>query len=156
MSQQREVRSMRLCVWRVLVLAGVLALGGCGTVGDVVSRVGAGIAQGVPNPITQVDIYRVRNTYAASLEAAAAWRTYCYARPYAVLIRDPIARPICQDRRSVIRRLQDARPRVASAVRIADDFVTRNPTLDASTALRTAWDAIAWMQGMIPQAQGVR
>lgn len=127
----------------VVISLGVL-LGGCPvTTGN--------IFQSVQNPITNVDIYRVKNTYAATLQLAKDWRAYCYARPYSVLIADPVAKPICKDRRKVVREIQKYQPIAGIAVRRADQFVRDNPTVNAAGAIGLAWDAVTDFQRVVPK-----
>ena len=77
----------------------------------------------VTNPVTNLDIWRVKNTYAATLQLAASWRSFCYARPYATLMTDPVAKPVCQNRRNTVRQIQKYQPLAGTAVRKADEFV---------------------------------
>lgn len=126
----------------------LLALGfaGCASVGNVVSAVTTTIT----NPVNEVDIYRAKNVYAGTLELAVEWRTYCWSKPYAALMADPIAAPICQDRRATVRKVQAARPKVAAAIRTAENFVRDNPTVNAGSAVLAMWTAVNDFKSMIP------
>lgn len=102
------------------------------------------------NPVGPVDIYRVKNVYAASLQLAVDWRDYCYSKPYAVLMAEPAAKLVCQSRRSVVRRIQATQPKAASAVRDAERFVLQNPTLNAASVISAAWDAVNNFKNAVP------
>ena len=127
---------------RPLLLVAALALGACQTTNPFVS---------VANPVTSVDIWRVKNTYAATLQLAKEWRAYCYARPYSVLMTDPVAKPACQKRRNTVRQIQKYQPIAGTAVRKADEFVRNNPTVNAAGALGIAWDAVTDFQKVVPK-----
>lgn len=105
----------------------------------------------VTNPVTNLDIWRVKNTYAATLQLAASWRTFCYARPYAMLMTDPVAKPVCQNRRNTVRQIQKYQPLAGTAVRKADEFVRNNPTVNAAGAIGLAWDAVTEFQKVVPR-----
>lgn len=105
----------------------------------------------IVNPITNVDIWRVKNTYAATLQLAKDWRSYCWSKPYASLLADPIAKPVCKDRRNVVRQIQKYQPIAGAAVRRADQFVRNNPTINAAGAIGLAWDAVTDFQRVVPK-----
>ena len=104
----------------------------------------------ITNPVDAVDIYRIKNAYAATLQLAVDWRAYCYSRPYAALMADPTARPICQNRRGTVRLIQANQPKAASAIVSAQIFVRDNPTLNASTFITAAWNAVTNFKAAIP------
>ena len=118
------------------VMLATLALAGCA--GGIVSTVTSSIT----NPVNQVDIYRAKNVYAATLELAVGYRNYCWARSYAALMADPIARPVCRGRRAVVRTMQSADTRAFAALDAADKFVRNNPTLNAASLIGAAWTAV--------------
>lgn len=131
------------------VLLLVLTLSACGPgtkLGELISTATTTIT----NPVDAVDIYRAKNVYAASLDLAVAWRNYCWSKPYAVLIADPVARPICQNRRSVVRSIQVAQPKAASALSDAQIFVLNHPTLNATDVITAAWAAVTNFKNAIP------
>ena len=130
---------------RPLLLAAALALGACTTTGI------PGITSPpIVNPITSVDMFRVKNVYAATLELAKKYRAYCYEKPYAEILADPIRKPVCKDRRTVIRNIQKYQPIAGTAVRKADDFVKNNPTISAAGVIGLAWDAVVDFQKAVP------
>ncbi len=104
----------------------------------------------IDNPVGEVDIYRVKNTYAAALELAAEYRRYCWSQPYAVLMTDPIARPLCERRRPIVRAIQKAQFKASAAVITASNFVRDNPTINAASAISAAWKAVTDFQSAIP------
>ena len=82
------MRMLRSIVSAAVVLSLGVVLGGCpATTGN--------IFQSVPNPITNVDIYRVKNVYAATLELSVKWRAYCYEVSYAQILSERVRRPVC-------------------------------------------------------------
>lgn len=111
---------------RVFVACLALVLAGCAT---------------IQNPLGPADIYRTRTLYAATLELANGYREFCYARPYAVLMRDPIARPVCQKRRAVVRALQSADDKAFASIQTAEKFIVSNPELGVKS-LDDAWTAV--------------
>ena len=128
------------------VLAVSFALSGCAQLGQIVSTATTTIT----NPVNAVDIYRVKNVYAATLQAAEDWRVFCWAKPYAAILADPVAKPICQHRRPWLRAIQAAQVKASSAVTSATAFVQNYPTLDASTAIAAAWAAVNDFKNAVP------
>ncbi len=133
----------------LLVSILALALAGCAQLSQIGGFISTATTT-ITNPITSVDIYRVKNVYAATLQLVVDYRKYCWDRPYAILIADPIAKPVCQNRRAVIRTAQAAQLKAGSAVRSADNFVTNNPTLSAATVVSAAWAAVTDFQNAVP------
>ena len=129
-------------ILRPLLLVAALALGACQTTNPFAT---------VTNPVTNLDIWRVKNTYAATLQLATSWRTFCYARPYATLMADPVAKPVCQNRRNTVRQIQKYQPLAGTAVRKADAFVSANPTVNAASLIGPAWDAVVAFQAVVPK-----
>ena len=116
-----------------------LLVAGCATTG------------GVQNPLTSVDMYRVKNTYAATLELVVAWRNYCWSKSYAAIIADPVAKPVCENRRARLRTIQSAQAKAGSAVRYADNFIKANPTINIASVIGPAWDAVSLFQSVVPR-----
>lgn len=141
---------MRILVLPLMLLA--LALGGCAGV-EKVGQIAAAITTNVTNPVSTTDVYRAKNVYAATLQLAADWRRYCWARPYAELMADPVAKPVCERRRAVLRKIQEVRPKVAVALRRAETFVRENPTLNAGTVLVAVWSALDEFKATVPAAR---
>lgn len=131
----------------VIILA--LALSGCaGTkLGDLISTATTTIT----NPVNAVDIYRVKNVYAASLQAAEDWRVFCWSKPYSAILADPVAKPICQNRRPWLRAIRVAQVKASSTIASATAFVQNYPTLDASTAIAAAWAAVTDFKNAVPK-----
>lgn len=126
----------------MMVVASLMLVGACAT--------GPNVFQSIPNPITNVDIYRVKNTYAATLQLAKEWRAYCYSKAYGAIMADPVAKPVCQQRRQTVRQIQKYQPLAGAAVRRADEFVKNNPTVNAAGAIGLAWDAVTDFQKVVP------
>lgn len=136
----------------ILVVAFALSLIGCaslpGPVGDVL-RIATTT---IENPVDEVDIYRVKNTYAAALELADEYRRYCWSMSYARLMVDPVGKKICQSRRGVVRAFQSAQVKARSALNAAEKFVAENPTISAASVVRSAWDAVSDFRRAVPGA----
>lgn len=140
----------------LLILPLILALSGCAGLTNLLDSAGTSILKGgssltasIVNPATSITIYQVKSVYATALEIANSYRTYCYARPYKVLMTDSIAGPACKNRRLIIIKLQAADDRAAAAIQKADAFVRANPTISAVSVIREAWAAVTNFQGVI-------
>jgi hypothetical protein len=124
----------------VLVFALALSLGGCaGTPAGDALRVATST---ITNPVKEVNIYQVKTGYAAVLEVVAGYRDYCWSKPFAALMADPIAKPVCEHRRSVMRAAQKADDRAHDAIVRAETFIRNNPTINAVSVVREAWAAV--------------
>jgi len=135
---------------KILIVAlAAIWVGGCAN--NPTARVIGQIATGtLPNPISTTNIYELKNVYAIAAQSAVEWRGYCFGRSYATVTADPIARPICTNRRSTARRIQVAKNTAFGAVQRADAFVKNNPTLDASAIIGQATAAISAFQAATP------
>lgn len=139
----------RILLLPTLLLA--LAVSACGPgskVGDLLTAATTTIT----NPVDAVDIYRVKNVYAASLDLMVKYREFCWSKPYAALMADPVAKPTCQSRRAAVRAMQSAQVNAHAAIAAAEDFVRNNPTLNAATAIAAAWSAVTTFQNTMPRA----
>lgn len=132
------------------VLLITLVLPGCA--GTNIGELFSAATTTITNPVSATNIYQVKNAYAATMELAVSYREFCYAKPYAALMADPAAKPVCQNRRKVIRAIQSAQPKAASAIRSAETFVRNNPTLNAASAISSAWSAVTAFRNAIPAA----
>lgn len=137
----------RFLIFPALLLS--LALAGCA--GTPAGNLLSAATTTITNPVTATDIYRLKQTYAATLQVAVDYRAHCYAKPYAALIADPVDKVLCQNRRAVVRAIQSAQLKAHSAVQSAQDFAVNNPTLDAATAITAAWDAVTAFQNAVPK-----
>lgn len=127
-----------------------LSLGGCA---DQLNKIGSVVSAAtttITNPLGPVDIYRVKNVYAAGLTLAVEYRNYCWSRPYAALMADPVARPLCQNRRPNVRTIQFAKGEASKAIKAADKFIRENPTGNAVSYVSAAWDAVQSFRSTIP------
>lgn len=133
---------------RIIIIVALTAalLGGCVPVGQVIDAT----TTTVTNPVSQTNIYQVKNAYAAGLTAVVEYRNYCWARPYATLMADPFASRVCQNRRQVVRTSQAAKAKASAAIRVADDFVRNNPTGNAVSYINAAWNAVSQFQASVP------
>ena len=130
------------------ILGASLTLSACNTpLGNLVTGT-------VTNPIRSVDIYRAKNLYAGTLQLVVDYRQFCWAKPYAALMADPVTKAVCQNRRAVVRAVQTQRPTVAKAIKFAEDFVANNPTVDATAVIATAYKAASDFRGLIPAFPG--
>jgi hypothetical protein len=150
----------------ILALTLSLYVAGCGTFGGLAERVlnlPAGVlATSISNPVAPVNIYQAKTVYAATLELANGYRDYCYSKPFAALMADPVSNPVCKSRRAIIRAMDAADDKAAAAMAIANNFVVNNPTLDATSVIRAALAAVTEFQSVafanagpiIPAVQG--
>ena len=125
----------------------LLALSGCAQLSDTYKIATTTIT----NPVSQRDIYRAKNAYAAALELAVDWRQYCWSKPYAVLMQDPLAEPVCKDRRASLRAIQKAKARASYGLASATAFVRDNPTINASVGIAGVMAAIKAFQSAVPR-----
>lgn len=136
---------MRKIILAVALSLGV-SLGGCAQVQKVFEVATSSIT----NPISQTDIYRAKNVYGATLQLVIEYRDYCWSKPYAQLMADPIAKPVCANRRQVVRQVNAYGPNAGAAIRKAEAFVRDNPTINATTALTAMWDAVNAFKSSVP------
>lgn len=145
---------------RFLILCAVaLSLGGCASldplkqIAEKALNIPAGVlTTTVANPVAPVNIYQAKVVYASTLEIANGYREFCYSKPYAALMNEPVAGPVCKSRRAIVRALQKADDKAYAAIRTADSFVKNNPTLDASSAIRAAIAAVSDFQSVAATA----
>lgn len=130
----------------ILAFALAISIGACTHIGDVLKLATASI----DNPISGVDIYRVKNTYAVALEIAADWRRYCFGSPYRALMADPVGKRLCANRRPLARQIAAADDKANAAIGAAESFVANNPTLSAVGLIGAAWDAVTAFKSSIP------
>lgn len=131
-----------------LLIVPLLLLGLAGCAGTPAGNFIRVATSTVVNPVSTTDIYRANNVYAATLEIANAYRKYCWSKPYAVLMQDPIAKPVCQNRRPVVRDIQAADDKAFLAIQTATRFVRDNPTLNASSVISAMWSAVNAYQSL--------
>jgi hypothetical protein len=140
----------RILLMPALLLA--LTAGGCATL-ERAGEIAAVITTNVANPVKETNIYQAKNVYAATLQLAVEYRNYCWSKPYADLMADPVAKPVCERRRAVVRKIQEVRPKVATAIRRAEVFVRDNPTLNAATVLGEVWAALNEFKAAVPSVR---
>lgn len=133
-----------------LVIAAALALSLAGCAGTPAGDALRAVTATYTNPVGPVDIYRVKNTYAAALQIVVSYREYCWSKPYAALMADPVSKPICEHRRAIVRTAQSTRVKARAAITAAENFIASNPTLNAATAVAAAWQAVTDFQNSIP------
>jgi len=96
-----------------------------------------------PNPISGVTLYQVKNVYAIGLQLVVDYRNYCWARPYAVLMADPVAKPLCQNRRANVRAAQSAKV-------VAKKAVDTATAVGTGSYISAAWDAVNIFRSSVP------
>lgn len=84
----------------------------------------------IKNPFTPTTLAQVETAYGAALSVAVGYRDACAQR-----LIPPDCRPI-------VKQIQMYGQKAQVAVVYARNFVRNNPTLDASTAIRVAQDAV--------------
>lgn len=133
----------------ILALMLALSLGGCAGLAEKVLNLPAGVlATTVSNPVAPVNIYQAKTVYAATLELANGYRDYCYSKPFAALMADPVSKPVCKSRRAIVRAMGAADDKAFAAIQTADNFVRNNPMLDATSAIRAALAAVTEFQNL--------
>lgn len=128
---------------RILIVALALSLAGCaGTVDKINS-----VYTAVTSPTT---IYQVKNAYAAGDQLVIDYRKYCWSKPYAAIVTDPVAKPLCQNRRAIVRTAQSARAKASAAIKQAEAFIASNPTLNAGSVISAARSAVTAYRNTVP------
>lgn len=140
---------MKRKIFAVVLIA--LPLAACGAAGSVVDAAFRAVTTTIVNPVTPVDIYRVKNAYAAADQLVIDYRSYCWSRSYVALMADAVAQPICQNRRAIVRKAQSYRAKASYAIGQADTFIRNNPTLNAATVVNAAWSVVTAFQNSIPK-----
>ncbi len=139
---------------RILISTALaLALVSCGPAREVAEFVGkatTSLTTTITNPLGPVDIYRVKNAYAASLQLAADYRSYCWSKSYAAIVADPISKVACENRRAIVRAMQRTSSNASGAIRVADKFIRDNPNGNAISYVSSAWDAVQSFRSSIP------
>ena len=135
------------------LLAGALALSACSGTLQKAGQVVDAVTQTIVNPLGDVDIYRVKNVYAAGLQLEVDYRDYCWSKPYAALMADPIARPVCRNRRPNVRAIQAGARHASNAIRVAERFIRDNPSGNAVSYVSAAWTAVQDFRATIPAVQ---
>lgn len=130
-------------------VASAFALAGCETANRVTSVITAATST-FANPVGEVDIYRAKNLYLATLKLANGWREYCWSKPYASIVADPVMRPACENRRATVRALQTANLNAAAGWRSAETFIRNNPSGNAVSYITAAWKAVNDFKNAVP------
>lgn len=141
-------------MFKKFILAAVLALslGACAPIGKFIEVA----TTTVTNPISTTNISQTKLVYASTLEAVVTYRRYCWSKPWDYIVGnaaekidpDPIMKPICEHRRSVLRAIQAADDKAFAAIGTADNFVRNNPTLNAANVIGAAWAAVNDFQSL--------
>jgi hypothetical protein len=116
----------------ILVLTLSLALAGCAHNAD------GSLVTSIPNPVTNTQLATLESAYGVALAGAVAYRN----RPRCTKTALESVSNICA-RRSIVIRMQQADKTAQVAIGRARGFVIANPTLDASSLIQAAQDAIA-------------
>jgi hypothetical protein len=132
----------------ILALTLSLSLAGCGLAERVLNLPAGVLATSISNPVAPVNIYQAKTVYAATLELANGYRDYCYSKPFAALMADPVSKQVCKSRRAIVRTMAAADDKAAAAIQTAENFVRNNPTLDATSVIRAAIAAVAEFQNI--------
>jgi hypothetical protein len=144
-------------MFRKIMLAAALAssfvLSGCITTDPNAKSIlqgGPSITAKIDNPITSQNPYQARLSLNLAVKAANRWASYCWRRPYTQIMADPIASPICQNRRSVRTSLLATGEKADRLIKRASDFVRDNPKVSAVSLIDDAWAAVNEFRGQIP------
>ncbi len=128
----------------------LVLLTGCITPQQIGTTISA-VTTTITNPIRSVDIYRIKLVYSGALKSVTAYRQYCWSKPYAELMADPVAKAACQSRRPNVRAMQAARWKARAAITVAQNFVKENPTINGGSAVTAAWKAVTDFQTLVIQ-----
>lgn len=93
------------------------------------------------NPVSNETLANTEATYGAALAVAVNYRRACVAKKASIY-------PGC---RAVVAQLQSVGKIAQTSVLMARDFVRKNPTLDASAVISTAWAAVSQFQEVVQQ-----
>ena len=139
----------------LLVPMFTLALTACSSTGQLDLSKLPNIANlattGITNPVTATNVYQVKQGYAAALQLMVSYRNYCWETDYKTLMADPIRKPVCSQRRAVVRGMQQAEANAKLAIGKLDQFVSQYPTLDASALVAAATQAVSAFQASVPK-----
>lgn len=102
-------------LFTVLVITAALGLAACDW------QTTSAIVQGVKNPVTERNLFEMNLAYAGALSAFNKMKSLC------------VRRVIPSTCRTYVQKGQQIIPQAESARRTAQDFIRRNPTLDASS-----------------------
>lgn len=98
----------------------------------------------ISSAVTLNSLYTVEAGYGVALAAENTYKNL----PLCKTGTTPSLTNICA-KRSVIVRLQNADKQVVNAITIARDFIKNNPTLDASSYISTAQNALSALQSIL-------
>lgn len=140
---------MRICA-ALAITTLVVSCGPAHQAAEFVNKVATAVTAPIVNPLGPVDIYRVKNVYAAGLQLAVDYRAYCWSKSYAAILADPVAKPVCQSRRAVVRSMQASSRTASRSIASAETFIRNNPTGNAVTYVTAAWDAVQAFRSSIP------
>jgi hypothetical protein len=120
----------------------------------------AGSLPGFKNPVRNVDMFRVKATYGAAVELSVKWREACFgteAAPltYVTVTTNPLTKPICTNRRTTLRAIMNGDDKAYDAIAYAENFVKNNPTIDVTSVIGPAWDAVVKFQKAVPPVPGI-
>jgi len=113
-----------------------LLLAACGTVQNVGNL--------LSSPATSVALYDAELGYASTQKLALRYYAYCFTNhTYAQILADPVAKPICQTRRTVWRKVQKADRYALQTITTANSVLT-------SSAVDAAVAAVKAFTGAVP------
>lgn len=123
------------------VLALTLLVGGCA--GGSILTGGSSLTASITTPVGRRELAAVESTYGIALAAAVNYRRLC------------VRREIPRSCRNVVLTLQSYGARAHGSIIAARNFVRRNPTISAVSAIGAARAAVADFQS-VAAANGVR
>lgn len=121
-----------------LLLSLALALPGCAVVEKA--------TQTFTNPVGPVQMYQVKNVYAAGEELALEYKSKCFGadgkKTVAEIRSDAALVVICNHRVSRWNAIRAAENKAYVAVKVADKYIADNPSGNAVTYITAAWKAV--------------
>lgn len=136
---------MRRIILASALIALALTLGGCGAaqkLGQVVS----GATTQIVNPVTPVNMYQVKNVYAAGQTLVLEYKNKCFGedglKTFAQIQSDAALRTLCAHRVSRWRAMKKADDKAHRAIDAANTFIANNPSGNAISYVQAAWKAV--------------
>ena len=135
------------------VLAVALSLGACASLdpgGTSVLKGGTSITAPIANPVTPKNIHQVKLVFAATQDGVLLYQQECFGsdtRPYPVTVAkiksDPVLAVACKHRVSRYNAMKAAEDKAYNAIRVAEDFIARNPSGNGATYISAAWKSVS-------------
>ena len=138
---------MKFITLRALAVAGAmvtsLALAGCGA-GSTLDTAWQAVTATITNPISTNNLYQAKTVYAAAQTAVLEYKGRCFGsdgRKTMVQYKLDGYAELCAHRVSRWRAMQSADRTAYNTIRVADSFITNNPSGNAASYVAAAYKA---------------